>query len=563
MKKLRAFILTSAAAAALGACASQREPSAASAYADYLIGRFADSRSDYGVAADRYFRAIEQGTVSAETIDGALDSALAQGDERRARHAASIAMTRHVASPMGQLVRAADALASGRERQARSEMTSIGGDGLQELAGRMIEIWAKAPDARAAEAVVSEFDLITAPPPFSGIFDYQRALMLDYAGKRDEAAEAFARARASEIWLPPAAVREVDLLGRMGRAAEARALYAGPAGRIRDPALERATIAVEAGQPGAPAPLTPARGAAIGVYALGALLIEERETDRGLAMLTLANMLDPSLDAARFLFAEGHRQLGHPELALAALAALPPDSPYTESAKISTAWILRSDGRNDEAVAAARAAAEGGGRLARTALADFYRGSERWAEADGAYTALIDSIEAPVQSDWILFFSRGAVRERLDRWPEAEADLKRALELSPNQSEALNYLGYSWIDRGEHLQEGLALVQRAAALRPTSGHIIDSLGWAYYRLGDYAQAIQYLERAVELEPADATLNDHLGDALWRAGRRVEARYQWSRALSLNPSDAERRTIDAKLANGMPPAQLPASASASR
>jgi Flp pilus assembly protein TadD len=109
------------------------------------------------------------------------------------------------------------------------------------------------------------------------------------------------------------------------------------------------------------------------------------------------------------------------------------------------------------------------------------------------------------------------------------------------------------------LQEGLALIQRAVALQPQSGAIVDSLGWAYYRLGDYAQALEALERAVELEPAHPTLNDHLGDIYWRLGRRIEARFQWQRALSLEPDDPD--AIRAKVENGLP--AEPAANSAAR
>lgn len=93
------------------------------------------------------------------------------------------------------------------------------------------------------------------------------------------------------------------------------------------------------------------------------------------------------------------------------------------------------------------------------------------------------------------------------------------------------------------------MIERAVALRPSSGAIIDSLGWAHYRLGDYAQAVDMLERAVELEPADPTLNDHLGDVYWRLGRRIEARFQWERALSFEPDNAD--SIRAKIAGGLP------------
>jgi Flp pilus assembly protein TadD len=202
-------------------------------------------------------------------------------------------------------------------------------------------------------------------------------------------------------------------------------------------------------------------------------------------------------------------------------------------------------GREEEALALAQAnAASGDARSLRT-LADMYRNLGRHGDGEQIYSALI----AQSVDDWRLYFARGAARERLGRWPEAESDLQRALELSPEQADVMNYLGYSWIDRGERLQEGLALIERAVALKPDSSAIIDSLGWAHYRLGDYALALDLIERAVELQPGDATLNDHLGDVYWRLGRRIEARFQWRHALTLSPEDPD--AIEAKLANGLP------------
>jgi Flp pilus assembly protein TadD len=157
-------------------------------------------------------------------------------------------------------------------------------------------------------------------------------------------------------------------------------------------------------------------------------------------------------------------------------------------------------------------------------------------------------------SEWRLYFARGAARDQLDRWPEAEADFRRALELSPEQPDVMNYLAYTWVDRGEHIDQALPMLRRAVELRPASGAIVDSLGWAHYRLGDYNQALLYLERAVELRPADAILNDHLGDVYWRLGRRIEARFQWRRALTLEPEDPA--ALQAKIENGLEEAPPP-------
>jgi Flp pilus assembly protein TadD len=124
------------------------------------------------------------------------------------------------------------------------------------------------------------------------------------------------------------------------------------------------------------------------------------------------------------------------------------------------------------------------------------------------------------------------------------------LKLNPEQPYVLNYLGYSWVDQGLHLDKAQGMIRRAVKLRPNDGYIVDSLGWVLFRLGKFAGAAKQLERAVVLRPEDPTINDHLGDAYWRVGRLLEARFQWRRALSLKPEAAEIPKIEQKLRQGL-------------
>jgi len=159
-------------------------------------------------------------------------------------------------------------------------------------------------------------------------------------------------------------------------------------------------------------------------------------------------------------------------------------------------------------------------------------------------------IDVKTPPDWRLLYARGVSYERAGHWPEAQTDFQAALKLRPDESELLNYLGYSWIDRGERLPEALAMVQRAVAANPQSGAMVDSLGWAYYRLGDYKQAVERLEQAIELEAGDPDINNHLGDAYWRVGRRDEAQFQWRRVLTLDPAPKLKAEVEAKLVGGL-------------
>ncbi len=184
-------------------------------------------------------------------------------------------------------------------------------------------------------------------------------------------------------------------------------------------------------------------------------------------------------------------------------------------------------------------------------LGNILRTRKMFAEAADAYTRTVRAIGAqPQTEDWQVFYNRGIAYERTNRWPEAEADFKKALELRPDQPLVLNYLGYSWVDKGINLKEGVALIEKAVTLAPTDGYIVDSLGWAHYKLGEYDVAVDELERAVSLMPSDPTINDHLGDAYWQVGRRLEARFQWNHAKASKPEPADLAKIEAKIANGL-------------
>ena len=144
------------------------------------------------------------------------------------------------------------------------------------------------------------------------------------------------------------------------------------------------------------------------------------------------------------------------------------------------------------------------------------------------------------------------VNERLDAWPEAEADFRAALELNPDNPSVLNYLGYSMVDRGitENYDEALGMIETAVAERPDSGAIVDSLAWVYYKLGRYQDAVGPMERAAELEPNDPIISDHLGDVYWMVGRETEARFQWRRAQSFDPDEETAARIRRKLEVGL-------------
>jgi Flp pilus assembly protein TadD len=183
-------------------------------------------------------------------------------------------------------------------------------------------------------------------------------------------------------------------------------------------------------------------------------------------------------------------------------------------------------------------------------LAGVLRMAEKYADAVLAYDEAFEQLGDLKPRHWLFFYNRGIALERSKQWGRAKADFLKALELQPEQPYVLNYLGYSWVERGKNLEQAQSMIARAVKQRGNDGYIVDSLGWVLYQVGKYKDAVKQLERAVRLRPQDPIINDHLGDAYWRVGRRQEARFQWRRSLGLEPESEHMNDTKAKLENGL-------------
>lgn len=310
---------------------------------------------------------------------------------------------------------------------------------------------------------------------------------------------------------------------------------------------------------------TAQQGASAVFFTLGSALNRSGAEETVTLYLQFARALNPDDAATLVILGSVKEALGKAEEAIALYRDVPEDSPMQRVSELQLGLALADLDRNEEAKDHLKALIESDPSDIRSYLAygSVLSKNEDYAEMALNYEAAISVAgPAPSAAQWNLYFQLGIARERLKQWPKAEVAFKRALDLSPDQPQVMNYLGYSWIDMNINLDEGMDLIQRAVDLRPNDGYIVDSLGWAHFRLGHYDEAVRELERAVELKPADPTINDHLGDAYWYTGRRLEATFQWKRALSNDPDADLKPKIEEKLANGLPdeaPAPAPAAA----
>jgi tetratricopeptide (TPR) repeat protein len=521
----------------------------------YLAGRHAQQMRDFDVAATWYEKALRADPQAPELIHRTFLMETSEGRFARATVLAASELERDPKDAVAQLVELVARARKGDMAGALALAEQLPRTGVQRFAAPMVLAWTRMANGDLAGAVkaLQQFDQYDG---FAPLEDFQLALLYDFA---DEPVKAAAKFREALEVTGQLNWRLTDALAnfyaRHGRADEAQALYR----RFvkQNPGSELAESVIAARRRGMPPPLvtSAADGLAEGLFDLASVVNQPETIDLSLLYDRFALELRPGFALAELLLSDIMANENRPARALAVLAKIPADSPYSWSARLREAADLEVLGRTEEAIAQLKAmASEAPQRAgAETQLGDLLRSRKRYAEAADAYAEAIRRVKAAGQPErWSLFYSLGVSLERSGRWKEAEADLEHALRLKPDQPLVLNYLGYSWIDKGEHLQRALKMIEKAVELRPEDGYIVDSLGWAHYRLGDYASAVEYLEKATELVPEDPTINDHLGDAYWQSGRPVEARYQWQQALQFGPDKDEIKPLESKLVRGLAP-----------
>jgi tetratricopeptide (TPR) repeat protein len=403
-------------------------------------------------------------------------------------------------------------------------------------------------------AALAAFDAVAATPGLRPFGLYHKALALAAAGDF-EGAEAI-------LSLPPgegmqatrrAIVARAQVLSQLGRGAEAAALIEASFPGGADPGLAALRDRLLAGQA---VPFSfvsgPRAGLAEAYLSVAAAIASDTDPATALFHGRIARVLDPGNTDATLFVAQILERMDQGALAAAAYAEVAPDDPSFYLAEIGRAEVMRRTGDLDGAVAVLESVAASFPELAlvQAKLGDVLRIAGRDAEAVAAYGRALPLFAADDPQLWIVRFARGRVLHRMGDWPGAEADFRAALALRPGQAQVLNYYGYSLVERRERLDEALAMIEEAVRAEPQNGAIVDSLGWALFRLGRHEEAVVHMEQAAALEPSDPVVNDHLGDVFWAVGRKREAAFQWRRALSFGPDEAEAQRIRRKLEIGL-------------
>lgn len=519
----------------------------------YLAGRLAGIEKDFGHAAAFFEEALANDPTNIILLQRTFLLKLTDGDMAAAQRYAQELYDTGERDFLGQLTLAAAAIQNGDTDTAISYLEDNAGGPLAELAIQITKGWAlygagKTDDALAA---ISE---LQGPEWFEIFKSTHRALILFAAGRNDEALTEIEAAYKAD----QGAIRIVDTYARIlaanGKQEEALKVLSDYDRLLRGhPFLKRTREEIEAGQVKVPEIKTAASGVSEILYGLGAAIARDGAEEVATSLLRLALDLHPKAQFAAISLGTLMERMKKPEEAIKAFKMVPEGAALKRDAEIQIGLDYDTLGDIDAAKAHMSAIIEKDPEdiEAIVSLGNILRAHKVFDEAEEIYTKGLDVLGDKISKPhWLLFYFRGICRERQDKWTLAEADFRKALELFKDQPLVLNYLGYSLVDQGLKLDEALGMIQKAVELRPTDGYIIDSLGWVYYRLGRYEDAVKELERAINQQPADPVINDHLGDAYWKVGRRNEARFQWNHARDLGADEKEMPKILDKIKNGL-------------
>jgi tetratricopeptide (TPR) repeat protein len=522
---------------------------------DYLAGSYALNVGQLDQATVFLERALAADPDNPDLARQVFLLALADGRYERAIELAEGLAAHNPADEEAQLLLALNEARAGRFDAARDDLARLNEGGIAGLVVPFLDAWAMFGE-NGENVTEQSLSRLGEGESLGPLNVYHGAMLLDLSGRTNEA-EAMLRDGMPDD--RPAPVRlvqaQASLLARQGDMDAALLLVREQvAERPDQPVLESALAELEAGRTLPPPFDSPTGGMADALWGIAQALHQERGGARAVLYARLALFLKPDLAEATLLIGDVFVDQENLDAAIDTYAGIDDASPISFAGKLRIASALHQLDRKEQAfeLLEGLVAAEPERIQALVQLGNLLRRDEDYEGAESAYSRAIDRLGTPEREDWTLFYARGIAYERTKQWPKAEADFLQALKLEPEQPFVLNYLGYSWVDQGMHLDEARDMLDRAVALRPNDGFIVDSVGWVHYRLGEYPQAVESLERAVELEPGDPVINDHLGDAYWRVGRQREARYQWQRALSLEPDEELIETIEQKLRSGLPP-----------
>ena len=521
-------------------------------FGEYLAGRHALFNHQYDVAAENYLQAIKQDPDNIELMQFSLSVFVAAGRFEDALKINEKLKEMDAENDVSYTLDFFNHVKNRSYDQALNGIDNLSNTGIMNLIKPFFRTWISVEQGNIDD--IDALALTFEEENNFNFFNYfQIGLLYKYVGNLEKAEYYYASGLGERGFLNLRAAEAYGrVLKRQGRKEEAIAVFEKYLEQA--PANEQLKTGLNAAKNDEDFPpfiATIDEGYAEIFYMVSTILMQDNVKSIATNFLQYAMYFKPEFPLVHFLQAQIFENDKYYRGAQNEFNKIKSDSPLYFQSKLQRAWLYDEMDRSEETIGALLELEKEypDKREVLNSIAEFYRMHERYAEAIPAYSKVIDNIDEVTDRDWLIYYTRGIVFDQEKKWAQAEKDFKKALEIRPEQPMVLNYLAYSWVDRGINYVEAKKMLERAVELRPNDGYIIDSLGWALYKMGDYEEAVPILERAAQLETQDWAINDHLGDAYWVIGRKNEARFQWRHALSLSPDEDKIDLIKTKIKDG--------------
>lgn len=513
----------------------------------YLIGRHAQLEQDWHEAGKSYYRLLKNSDGNVDLVKRAMVLSVGSGEmETAVELAQRIVESNDKDSALALLILAVQSLKEQDYKETLGHLDAMSLGGVAAIVKPALMPWVTYADSK------------TFPPLQSvsnGLTVYNEVLASDFAGDK-ERLKTLATQYVPRATLSAKLSEQIgDILVRNDLREEALTVYK----KIDTEASVVSKIEkLEKGEPIDKDTLFQAvesveKGIAMALTDMAVLFYQENGTDSSRIFAHMAIYLDDTQKDSQALLAYMAADIGRPNDAISYFSSITSENQdeYIDAQR-QIARLYEDEDKILLAVETLKSLVSKTDSIeAQIQIGDIYRHEEEYRKALDAYNTAFKMIDNPDDTKyWSLYYSRGIANERVGKMDDAEKDLRKALSYKPDHPFILNYLGYSFADKGENLDEALQMIQKAVDLEPNDGYIADSLGWVYFRMERYDDALPHLEKAAELLPYDPTINDHLGDLYWQLGRKQEARFQWRRALSNTELEEDKPQIEAKIENGL-------------
>lgn len=528
-------------------------------YGAYLAGRVAHLRKNFNAAADYYIQALNDDPDNKELLGRIYVILASKGRIAEAAKYAEISLKHGDKNNFTYIIIAVDQMKKGRYEDVNKTITNLEGPVYKEFINPLISAWAYA-GMNQPDKALSELAAVSKEPSFRALYNFHAGMINDYFDRTDAARkhyEVIVNEESLEMSFRSLQVITNFYL-RNGEKDKAVAL----AGKYNDEKLmvdmlKKLNDEIKAADPAKTAKIinSPDIGLSEALFSIAATLRQGPSgVDLAHIFISLSIYANPKYDLAKLLLADILESREMYAEANDVYNEIDEKSVAYFSAEIKKAGNYASmhDYENAEILLKSLALEAPNNYQILLDLGDILRMQDKSKEAIKYYEQALESLPGGASQQWVLYYALGVTYERSGNWQKAEENLLKAKEISQNNYLILNYLGYSWLKQGKNIEDAFGMIVDAYNQTPADGHITDSLGWAFYELGMYDQAVEYLEKAAELEPANALINDHLGDAYWQNGRRNEARFQWRHALTLedDTGEVDKQLVENKIRYGL-------------